>query len=206
VNSNPKDKQLVTKLWDIHLKVLKHLLNQKSFEWIQVELKEDFKKTNYVENIKKSGNLSFDENNKLLGAYPIAPFKSDYKVIVENEGEGYSMCAIDALGVAYTFNSKTTIQAIDKSTDRTINIIVDPKVENQTGPQLFTTYKDTPEALHGKKSAAIVQCPEINFYSKRDDIPQHLQIMNFDEALNYAKKRFSPRELKLRILNSSGLK
>ena len=57
---------------------------------------------------------------------PNFPVETNYKVTVDGIETGYSMCAVDALGVAYTFNAKTTIYSIDRSTNRSIEIIIDP--------------------------------------------------------------------------------
>lgn len=192
---DPTDQQLL----DLHIEVLQRVLLQEPFHQIENYFHKNMIDLNYLEIIKKSGHLSFDEGSRLIGAYPISPSPTDYKVNLEGIGEGFSMCAVDALGVPYTFMRKTIIKTIDKSTGNDLEILIDPNTERQEMLNIFVTYQDTPEELHGRKSAAKVQCPTINFYSSKSDIPSNLQIWTFSEALEYAKMRFGKLEMLARI-------
>lgn len=189
-------------LLDLHIKVLEKILLQEPFDQIEQYFEKDMTDLNYIELIKNSGHLSFDENNKLIGAYPISPSSTDYEISLEGIGEGYSMCAVDALGVPYTFMRKTIIRTIDKSTGNPLEIVIDPNTENQEILNIFVTYQDTPDKLQGSKSAANVQCPTINFYSMKKDIPNNLQIWTYSQALKYAKVRFGRAEMLDRIKNT----
>ncbi|MHA2028192.1 MAG: organomercurial lyase [Candidatus Kariarchaeaceae archaeon] len=190
---------LTYKIFDLHIRILKDILLQKPFDQIIREHTEEIQETRYLEIIKKSGHLCFDDNDILIGAYPVSPTKSDYLVKLDEHGVGYSMCAIDALGLAFTFMRKTTIQTIDKSTEKKIEITIDPNSEKKILHNLFVTYQDTPDELQGTRAAANVQCPTINFYSSRKDIPDGLQIWDYERALNYSQMRFSQQEMQLRI-------
>ncbi|MCE7734647.1 MAG: hypothetical protein GPJ54_07215 [Candidatus Heimdallarchaeota archaeon] len=192
---NPNDQQLL----DLHLKVLEKVFLQEPFDQIEKQYQKNMTDLNYIEIIKNSGHLSFDENNKLIGAYPISPSSTDYKISLEGIGEGFSMCAVDALGVPYTFMRKTMINTIDKSTGKPLEIVIDPNTENQEMLNIFVTYQDTPDELQGSKSAANVQCPTIHFYSSKSDIPTNLQIWTYSQALEYAKMRFGRKEMLARI-------
>ena len=198
-SNNPNDQQLLV----LHIKILQKILLQEPFDQIENYYKKNMDDLNYIEIIKNSGHLSFDENNRLIGAYPISPSPTDYRISLEGVGEGFSMCAVDALGVPYIFMRKTIIKAIDKSTGNPLTISIDPNIESQEMIDLFVTYQDTPDELQGSKSAANVQCPTIHFYSSKSDIPPNLQIWTYAQALEYAKMRFGRTEMLSRIQNVS---
>jgi hypothetical protein len=187
----------ISTLFSIHLKVLKHILNQQPFEWIEERLKKEFEETKYLDHVTSSGLLSFDDNNKLIGAYPISPGKSIYEIDVEGIGSGYAMCAIDALGVAYTFGVKTIISTVDQKRKKLLSIIIDPNVEPPPKPDIVVSYK---RECKGQVSA-VDQCPSINFYLSREDVPRDpsLEIFSFHEALEHARKIFNPEALMTRI-------
>ncbi|OLS29037.1 MAG: hypothetical protein HeimC2_02320 [Candidatus Heimdallarchaeota archaeon LC_2] len=192
---DPNDQLLL----DLHIKVLQKILLQEPFDQIKIHYQQNMNDLNYIEIIKNSGHLSFDDGNKLIGAYPISPSPTDYSVNLEGIGEGFSMCAVDALGIPYTFMRKTIIKTIDKSTGNDLELIIDPHSENQEILDIFVAYQNTPEDLQGSNSAAKVQCPTINFYSSKSDIPSNLQTWTYLQALEYAKKRFSRAEMLARI-------
>lgn len=187
----------INTVFSIHLKVLRYLLIGKTFEWIKEELKDDFEQTNYLDYVVASCLLSFDGTNKLIGAYPISPVKSKYRIDIEGIGSGYAMCAIDALGVAFTFGAKTVISTVDQTRKKPISITIDPNIETFPNQDVVVTYK---RKWNGK-NAAVDQCPNINFYLSRTDVPrdQSLEILSFQEALNHARNVFSPDGLKSRI-------
>ena len=109
------------------------------------------------------------------------------------------MCAIDSLGIAYTFNKKTSIEAVDKSTGSTITITVDPQTEKVTSEkQYYVTYKDPDKVCN----IAQDQCPVINFYSDKQSISvdKDLIIFTFDEAVKHAKNIFDQEAFKKSFL------
>jgi hypothetical protein len=190
---------LTYKIFDLHLQILKEILAQEPIDQILTRYSQEIKQINYLEIIKESGHLCFDEENRLVGAYPVSPIESDYLVEVEELGSGYGMCAIDALGLPFTFLKKTLIKTTDKSTGKKIEITIDPNNPNQKILDLYVTYQDTPEELQGSESAAFVQCPTINFHSRKTEIPDNLQIWDFQKALEYSQLRFGRNEMLLRI-------
>lgn len=140
--------------------------------------------------------LSFNENGQLIGAYPVSPRKTKYAVEIEDIGSGYAMCAIDALGTAYTFGKKTTIKTSTFFSNQPIEITIDPDLETQPDHDLVVTY-----ARKFQRSAAEDQCPAINFYASREEVPSDLdvEILSFQKALNHAIDVFSPEGIKSRI-------
>lgn len=194
--------QSTYEIFDLHIQILHNILVGKPFEEIIIKYQKEIENTNYFEIIKKSGHLCFNDQDELIGAYPVSPNKTDYMVDLEGVGEGYSMCAIDSLGLAFTFMQKTIIKSKDKSTGANIEILIDPFSETQEILDIFVTYQDTPEELQGSNTAAEVQCPTINFYSSKKDIPQNLQIWTFSKALEYSQMRFGRREMLARIQNA----
>lgn len=197
---NEKQILNVDELLTTHLEVLTYLLTGRSFEWIKNKLIGVFRDFKYLEIMSQGRLLSFDKNNVLIGAYPISPFKTNFKVQIEGIGTGYSMCAVDALGVAYTFNAKTIIDTFDKATNSPIQIIIDPTLNTQENHNLFVSYP--PAACNtGDRSnivSAVDVCPTIDFYSLPETIPDeaNLKYMSFEQALFSAKEQFSQDALK----------
>lgn len=197
-------KKQTEELFSLHLKVLKYILNNKSFIWIQEKLKKDFKRLNYLIIMDKSESLSFDQNGKLIGAYPISPIRTQYRIHVEDVGSGYAMCAIDALGVAFTFGSITTIKTFERSSNSPIKIIIDPSLGEPPQYDLYVTYKRISDDT---ESCAKIQCPIIHFYSSKEAISldqelNGIEILSFKEAYSHAKKRFIPSGMKAIIFSS----
>lgn len=187
----------INAVFSIHLKVLRYLLQGKSFEWIKDKLWKKFEETSYLNHVIESDMLGFDKHNRLIGAYPISPIESIYEIEVEGIGSGYAMCAVDALGVAYTFGAKTLISTVDHKKKKPISIVIDPNVKTNPKLDLIVSYK---RECKGQTSA-VDQCPSINFYLSREDVPRDpsLEILSFHEALDHARKIFSPEALKARI-------
>jgi hypothetical protein len=194
------DDKEVDEVFTLHLQVLQYLLNEKPFGWIKKALKVLFEQKNYLEIVTKSRLLSFDRENNLIGAYPISPFKTPYKVKVEEIGSGYAMCAIDALGVAYTFNKKTIIDTSDYSTKTPIQITIDPALRVQKEMNVVVSYDPKPFAKEIRASvvSATTLCPTINFYSAQETSQKvkDFSYLSFEQALLSAKKEFSPEALK----------
>jgi hypothetical protein len=188
-------------VFDLHIKVLRDILVGRPFDQIQQKYEQEFLETNYIDIVKKCGHLSFNEDGGLIGAYPISPSKTDFHVTIEGVGQGYSMCAIDAMGIPFLFMKKTIIEALDKSKNTQIKITIDPTAEHQEILSYFVTYQETPEELQGSNSAAVVQCPTINFYSSKDRIHENLHIWTYEKALEYSQMRFGRREMLSRIQN-----
>ena len=175
-------------LMDLHLDVLKSLLQGIDFKDIELKYSDRFEDLNYLENA--SSNLLAFEDGKLVGAYPVSPRKTNYKVIIDDIGTGYAMCAIDALGIAYTFMKKTTIETTIRDTNESFKFVVDPFLDIQTEKNLFVTYKKYNQTL---TNAALEICPTINIYRFENGIPkdENLVILDFETAIYYAKERFS---------------
>ncbi|OLS19022.1 MAG: hypothetical protein HeimC2_43460 [Candidatus Heimdallarchaeota archaeon LC_2] len=195
----------IDQFFEFHLKVLKLLLNGEEFSDIAKNHKQKMIELDYID-IAKRSMLSFDSEGTLIGAYPISLNKSPYKVKVEGIGEGYSMCAVDALGVAYTFNAKTTIVTKDFSTNERIEIIIDPRLEKQKVQDFVVTYGGNFE--NDGESCDLVPalslCPTIHFYSNPENIEnsESINIISFDKALKSAKDQFSISALKSCVSNS----
>lgn len=194
------EKEEVDKVFSIHLKVLSYLLNGKSFDWINNKHQDSFDQTNYLENVIRSRLLSFDKNDVLIGAYPISPFKTNYKITVDGVGSGYSMCAVDALGVAYVFKAKTIIDTIDAATKVPLRITIDPNLEKQEPQNVIVSYDAVSCADENRDDnvSAISVCPSIDFYQSFKSIPadKSLSYLSFEEALASAKFQFTQTALK----------
>ena len=171
-------------------------MNNKSFDWIQHTLQDEFSRLNYLNSLDTCGMLSFDNSGNLIGAYPVSPVKTKYAVEIEGIGSGYAMCAIDALGIAFTFGKKTVLKTSTFSSNQPIEIIIDPDLETQPGHDVVVTY-----TRKFQRSAAEDQCPNINFYASREEVPSDLEVelFSFQKALEHAIGVFSPEGIKSRI-------
>ena len=185
IPTNEYNKQVFT----LHLEVLKELIRGKSFSTIQSEFADEMVELNY-EHVAKRGLLAFNGDNELIGAYPISPIKTKYQVTIEGLGTAYSMCAIDALGVAYTFEAKTTIDTVDSSTGKSITIVIDPFKDKQDPQDFVISYQ---RKVDKNVATAVSLCPTIHFYSDKMSIEEDsgIEILSFDDALKSAKNQFS---------------
>ena len=101
----------INEFLDLHLRVLRRILQGRDFKEIRAECHAAFERLNYLEVATKYVPfLSFDEIGKLKAAYPLSPNKTDYQISVEGIGTGYAMCAVDARGVAYTLMPKRILK------------------------------------------------------------------------------------------------
>ena len=76
-------------------------------------------------------NIMVVEDNKVNFIYPVSAHGTMHSVKLEDGRELNAMCAIDALGVAHTFNQDIEINSICSVTGREINIsIKDKKLQN----------------------------------------------------------------------------
>jgi hypothetical protein len=173
---------------ELHLNVLRDLLNGVNFNDIAQKYADHFEDLNYLENA--TDNLLTFQDGKLVGAYPVSPVKTKYKVTIEDIGSGYAMCAIDALGIAYTFMKKTTIETTIQDTSESFTFEVDPFVEKQSEENLYVTYKKYNQKV---SNVALELCPTINIYRFENGVPsdENLVVLEFETALQYAKERFS---------------
>ena len=185
------------KILNLHILVLKDLLNSVTFQEIKRKYSSEIADTNYLTVAKKNNLLVIDENENLIAAFPVSPFKTNFAVNIENIGFGYAMCAIDALGIAYTFQEKTTITSITTDTKEEVSIEIDPNKDViDSNNEFFVTYKD-PDLVN---NIAIDQCPVINFYSEEKSvIDSDLIIFSFKQALQHAKDMFSIEAFKKNI-------
>ena len=188
-------KTVTNNLLELHINVLKEIFKGSSFSEIQSKFTNQFSELNYLSIAKKNNLLTFDKNDVLIGAYPVSPFKTSFEVTIENIGTSYCMCAIDSLGIGYTFREKTTINTVDKSTGKHIQITVDPSTDEVLSEEpYFVTYKDPDKVCN----IAQDQCPVINFYSDKKSIPndKDLIIFSFNEAIKHSKNIFNPEAFK----------
>ncbi|MHA1977083.1 MAG: organomercurial lyase [Candidatus Hodarchaeales archaeon] len=191
---------LIKQFYIFHIQVLKRLLVGDSLQEIEETYLREFKRFNYREVASALSLLSFDENNVLQGAIPISPQESDYRITVNGVGSGYAMCAIDSLGVAFLFNSKTVIESIDPKSKIPIKIVIDPQ-----NPEIglysdiaITTPKNIiPDKKDGEFIDVVADtCPYIGFVKDMDSISEEnrslMEILSFEQGFNAGKFGFNP--------------
>ncbi len=186
------DKPEKIDLLELHLFVLKELLNGRDFDDISERYKDRFQELNYLK--LATGTLLTFNKGKLIAAYPVSPYKSSYEVTIEDVGKGYAMCAIDALGIAYTFMKKTKIRSMLIDTGEMFTFEIDPFVPNYTPQDLYVTYK---RYSMKETNVALEICPNIDIYRSKNSIPkdENMVVIDFETALRYAKERFSQQAI-----------
>ncbi len=173
-------------LLKLHLNVLTDLLNGKPFEQIKKERSVEFEQTDYLS--KAIPSLLTFEGDRLVGAYPVSPIPTKYKVEIEGVGTGYSMCAIDALGIAFTFNRPTILYTNTEDTNEPIELRISPDMEDLPLNGFVVTYRAMDDTI---TNIALQQCPQVNFYRHEENVPSNLQILDLQTAFKAAKAQFT---------------
>ncbi|MCE7737296.1 MAG: hypothetical protein GPJ54_20575 [Candidatus Heimdallarchaeota archaeon] len=194
---------LVDDLFELHLKVLSQILIGTPFSEIRKNYSEDFNKLDYEDFItNKAHRLSFDKDGNLIGAYPVSPIPTDFKITISGVYQGYAMCALDALGIAYTFMGKTVIETKNQSTGNPVSITVDPLSDKVINDELVITYPNQgytslKQLVAENTQLSITTCPNILFYSKNKiPINSNLSVLDFEDALDEAIAIFSQKAMK----------
>jgi hypothetical protein len=202
-----KYSKTIDEFLDLHIKVLGQVLNRKNWKSIESEFKDEFDRFDYVNIAQILNALAFDESGNLRAAYPISPRNNQFRVTVEGVGSGFAMCAIDSLGVAYTFGKKTLIQSRDPTTGDEIQIFIDPENENFTDYSeiVITSPKDVLRPVNEETiDQAKDICPYVGFVSNIDLISiedrDNYTILTFDQALRYGKLGFDRGNMRNQFL------
>ncbi|MHA1996252.1 MAG: organomercurial lyase [Candidatus Hodarchaeales archaeon] len=196
VNQNDPIKEFYT----FHIKVLKGLLVGDSLQEIEETYLREFKHFNYREVAAVLSLLSFDGNDVLQGAIPISPQESDYRITVDGVGSGYAMCAIDSLGVAFLFNSKTVIESIDPKSKVPIRIVIDPQnpeIDLYSDIAITTPKNIIPDKKDGEIIDVVADtCPYIGFVKNVDSISEEnrslMDIISFKQGFDTGRFGFNP--------------
>lgn len=200
--------ELLDEYFDLHIKVLRKLATGETYKEIRRYYQDEIESLDYEQFAKDFTLLSFDKEGKIRGAYPLSPKQTNYLLKVDGLGTSYAMCAVDALGVAYTFNAKTVIQTTDPISRTSIEIIIDPNEAD------YSQYKDyvisMPKSIVNEKKEenwdeAVDLCPQIGFFESKESIPTEqlavIDIIPFQLALNYGKTIFDFMNLRQNLKN-----
>jgi hypothetical protein len=207
MNLESNSSKILDDFLDLHIRVLGQVLIQKNWKSIESEFKSEFERFDYINSAQILNALAFDESGNLRAAYPISPRKNQFQITVDEVGSGYAMCAIDSLGVAYTFGKKVIILSRDPTTGKELQIIIDPDKENfaDYSEIVITSPKDVLRPVDDEiidQSRDI--CPYVGFVSNIDLISEedryNYSILTFDQALSYAKLAFSRGNMKKQFL------
>lgn len=183
------DQKFIEDFLSVHFLILKDLLNSISFPESVNKYSTKIDEINYLDIATKNNFILLDNDKKLIAAYPVSPTPTIFEVLIENIGSGFAMCAIDALGIAYTFQEKTKIISVTKDDKKSVIIEIDPKNDKiESNHDFYISYRD-PDLV---KNIAMDQCPVINFYSVKESIKgPNMIVFEFNEALAQAKSIFS---------------
>ena len=96
-------------------------------------------------------------------SYPFSNFPTRHRVRLADGGEAYSMCAVDALGIAFMINTDTEIDTSDPINGNPITITVksgEPTGQPSTAV-VFVGFRS------GTCSSAYTCCDYLNFFTDR---------------------------------------
>lgn len=160
-----------------------------------------FLKSKYNKEMEKFNYLDLKllifDGDQLIGAPPVSPTKTRFKVNIDDIGSGYALCAVDALGIAYIFEKSVTIEAENSTNGLEIELEVDLMTDTVKSDQdYFVTFKDPSLVNNTIKEL----CPLVKFYSDKSTIHDpSLNMLTIKEALLLAKSFYNHDSFKKRI-------
>lgn len=95
----------------------------------------------YIDILKKDNSFIADEEGNINFVYPVSALETNHVVTLQDGRSFFAMCAIDALGAAFTFRQDTVINSTCSNTGKDI------KVKIKSG-ELFEYNSKTLHALH----------------------------------------------------------
>lgn len=191
-----KKESYIKSITRLHIQVLKELVLGKNINEIFNNFSREMEYLDYKNFIiNKAHRLTF-KNNELIGAYPISVKKSNFLVEIEKLGSCYAMCALDAIGIAFTFNKPIQITTKDFSSGNELFIKLNPEKDVMNIPFIITynkEYNSIKELVDTNAQLAIDACPTILFYSVEDEkIKNKSNYLEFSDAIETARDIFSP--------------
>lgn len=79
---------------------------------------------NLIGNLLSTNAMVSDEEKNINFIYPVSALETDHIVRLSDGRKFYAMCAIDAMGSAFTFKQNVTIKSKCSNTSKEINITI----------------------------------------------------------------------------------
>lgn len=96
-----------------------------------------------LENLKENNGFVLNDNNEAIFVYPVSALPTNHLVTLEDGRKFNAMCAIDAMGTAFTFNQNIEVKSKCSNTNREISVeIVDGEIKNYSPSDLHVLHVD----------------------------------------------------------------
>ncbi|SHH96536.1 Alkylmercury lyase [Clostridium collagenovorans DSM 3089] len=96
-----------------------------------------------LENLKQNNGFVLNENNEAIFVYPVSALPTNHLVTLEDGRKFNAMCAIDAMGTAFTFNQNIEVKSKCSNTNTEISVeIVDGEIKNYSPSDLHVLHVD----------------------------------------------------------------
>ncbi|WP_240351092.1 organomercurial lyase [Streptomyces olivoreticuli] len=140
--------------------------------------------------------LTLDEQGRIRAAYPFSAVPTRHRVRIEGGTEVWSMCAIDALGIAPMLGRNVVISSTDPVTREALTVAVQGKAMIWEPKNAVVFVGQRP----GGGPAATTCCDALNFFtsdaSARTWAKEHPQVpgrvIDQGQALDVAQQTFGP--------------
>ncbi len=122
-----------------------------------------FRASQVLSELAEGDYLCLDHAGQITAAYPFSVAATPHAVQITGGASGYSMCAIDALGIADMFGARVQIKSADPSTGEPICVVVD---RNRTVWEPDTAVVFVGRTASGCEGpSAAVCCGYMNFFT-----------------------------------------
>lgn len=102
---------------------------------------QDLDLLNHINNLIKENGIVVDENKNVIFAYPVSAVATNHHVKLNDGREFYAMCAIDAMGCAFTFHQDVLVKSKCSNTSEDVYVKI-------TNGEISEYYPKTLHALH----------------------------------------------------------
>lgn len=119
-----------------------------------------------VETLQSKNALAIAEDGKVYSIYPVSAKETPHKVTLADGRTTYVMCAIDALGCAYTFHQDITIDSVCSNSGVPIHIEVeDGKIAAASSDEIRILHAD----LKASDNWASCCCCQMLYFNSQAD-------------------------------------
>lgn len=122
-----------------------------------------FDSSQVIAELAEGDYLCFDQDGQITTAYPFSATATPHTVQISGGAIAYSMCAIDALGIAEMLGAAVLVKSVDPSTGEPISVAVDG-TSAVWEPDTAVVFAGHTAAACTGPSAAIC-CGHINFFT-----------------------------------------
>lgn len=123
-------------------------------------------------------NILFCEEQRVKAIYPVSAVETDKQVQLKGL-EGYAMCALDAIGFAYTFGTTVEVHTRLWDTQEELVLRVSPgKLEIVRGPSFYVLYPDLRNCNHWSSHC----CLHMHYFSSVEAMKAYIDEQDIGDA------------------------